>query len=803
MANERITEDIVREHFKGDPLFKSVRMEEQRSSITQIKDLLKNSSKTGKKKPGYPEFIISFPSDNEYVIVVECKASETKHESKNRDCPSDFAVDGVLHYAKALSQDYNVIAIAVSGENNPPVVSHFLWTRKATSAKELKDKSLLTLHSYIHLFKNEQFAENLKNIDIVQKAIDLNELYNDYSFSEESRNTLVSAILLSLMDTSFRKGYGSQISTKSLGDSMINAIEATINVKKVRNSKAMVDEFKTIMNSPIFIQEKIKNKRNKKEFKTLEILKQFITYLEKYVYPLIAMEDSGIDVLGKFYTEFIRYAGSQQKQGLVLTPFHITNFFCDLAELTPNDIVYDPCCGTAGFLVAAKKRMCQLAGNDEELKKKIREERLIGVEMRPSMYTYACTNMILRGEGQANIYCGDCFQTKKDVCTHKPTVAFLNPPYDVGNAEQMHFIRHALEVVEPQNGRVVAIVQMSCGIKEEKELLAEKKSLLAKHTLEAVISMPDDLFYPVGVVTCIMVWHAGVPNKGKTWFGYYKDDGFIKRKHQGRIDAYGRFKNVIYQTWKALFADRDEMDGLCVKKEVKSGDEWCAEAYLQTNYGSLTDEIFVDKIKNYIACGIIHDFPRAESEDLSAPLSIHINLSDTDKWKEFRYDKIFKICKGFYNKKPDDETGKEIPFIGATDNNNGITHYYSKRDIEISSKTGKEPNHALSKKLFQDCCITVSNNGSVGYAFYQPKVFTCTHDVNPLYLKDYHLNVYIALFLCTIIELEQFRWAYGRKWRPKRMPSSIIKLPVTNSGEPDWDYMERYIKGLPFSSSLL
>lgn len=94
----------------------------------------------------------------------------------------------------------------------------------------------------------------------------------------------------------------------------------------------------------------------------------------------------------------------------------------------------------------------------------------------------------------------------------------------------MEFVEHALKVLdEKAEGRVVAIVQFSCAIKDEKDLKAVKQRILAKHHLKAVLSMPDDLFYPVGVVTCIMVFEANKPNTGrKTWFGYFKDDGFEK-----------------------------------------------------------------------------------------------------------------------------------------------------------------------------------------------------------------------------------------------------------------------------------
>ena len=123
-------------------------------------------------------------------------------------------------------------------------------------------------------------------------------------------------------------------------------------------------------------------------------------------------------------------------------------------------------------------------------------------------------------------------------------------------------------------------------------------------------------------------------------------------------------------------------------------------------------------------------------------------------------------------------------------------------EIETASKTGEGANQDISEKLFNGNCITVSNNGSIGFAFYQEKEFTCSHDVNPLYLKGYTLNKHIAMFLCTLIELEQYRWAYGRKWRPKRMPTSLIKLPVKANGTPDWEFMENYIKSLPYSANI-
>jgi type I restriction-modification system DNA methylase subunit len=120
--------------------------------------------------------------------------------------------------------------------------------------------------------------------------------------------------------------------------------------------------------------------------------------------------------------------------------------------------------------------------------------------------------------------------------------------------------------------------------------------------------MPDDLFYPVGVVTCVMVWEANKPNAGrKTWFGYFKDDGFEKRKHQGRIDARGKYKSSIRNKWVSAYQNGDEIAGLSVKYEVKYDDEWCAEAYMETDYSTLSSLDFQQKIREYIAFKLLNN----------------------------------------------------------------------------------------------------------------------------------------------------------------------------------------------------
>ncbi len=163
-------------------------------------------------------------------------------------------------------------------------------------------------------------------------------------------------------------------------------------------------------------------------------------------------------------------------------------------------------------------------------------------------------------------------------------------------------------------------------------------------------------------------------------------------------------------------------------------------------------------------------------------------------FKEFLFTEIFIIQKGFYNKKPPCFEHGNIPFIGATENNNGITGFTDYYTIEANSKIGYGKNESIERKIYKGNAICVTNNGSVGYAYYQPTDFTCTHDVNPLYIKTHVLNHHIAMYLVACIEQQRVCFTYARKWRPKRMIHSKLMLPATSKGNPDWDYMEAYIR---------
>jgi hypothetical protein len=510
VTNERITEDFVRDHFKNDPLFSAVKLDEQRASVAKAKRCLAKASKSMTGKGGLPEFIVTIPALPDDIIVVECKADTKFHASESRQHPAAYAVDGALHYSRFLSQEFNVISIAVSGDDiNKIEVSSFYQKMGQVEICEEEPK-LLDIFSYIARFKDEVQAQSIESAEITKTAIDLNVELNDYSIVEYERCTLISAILLALQDGAFKASYKARAKSKNLEPtperlaqfivSSINNVlkDAEIDADRVAS---MIGEYEKIKNHSIAKSPKIKKKKASDQQDNY-VLRDITERLEKSVLPLITLGDKGYDVLGRFYREFIRYAGTDKKTGLVLTPRHITELFCDIVGLNGNDVVYDSCCGSGGFLISAMKHMLGIAGSDQKKRSAIKENQLIGIERRTDMFTFACSNMMMSGDGKSHIYQGDSFDDAivEKTKSLKPTVAFLNPPYDVGEDGQLEFIENALACLQT-GGRCAAIVQMSCATSSSAKTVAVRERLLRKHTLAGVFSMPDDLFHPVGVIT--------------------------------------------------------------------------------------------------------------------------------------------------------------------------------------------------------------------------------------------------------------------------------------------------------------
>jgi type I restriction enzyme M protein len=780
---ERITENLVRDKLNALGYRQpdnGITIEEQKSEIAKVKSLLAKASKKSSGHSGYPEFIISDKKDAAFIIVVECKKDVKKHESPDRDKPVEYAVDGVLHYAKHLSKHYTVVAIAVSGTTASSLkVSNFLIPAGTSEVKDLTNESgvvvdaIIPFDDYYRLAAFDPDVAKKRHSDLLAFSKELHELiWTKAKISEEDKPLLVSGTLIALMNPAFLKTFAA-LSAEDVQEAWLGAIKKELDKADIPQAKkdTMLQPYSTIAVHPNLGKP---DSKTAKEYPD-GVFKEIITRICDNVWPYINVYHD-FDVVGQFYGEFLKYtAGDKKALGIVLTPRHVAELFSLIANVGPDSKVLDICAGTGGFLISAMQHMLKKAVTDDE-RTDIKKNRLIGIENNPKMFALAASNMILRGDGKANLHQASCFDEAviKAIKKMKPNVGMLNPPYAQSKSDaelhELYFVKQMLDCLEP-GSLGIAIVPMSCAISPN-PIRAE---ILKHHTLDAVMSMPQELFYPVGTVTCIMVWIAGKPHANsakKTWFGYWRDDGFIKTKHKGRIDQYDRW-SAIRDRWVELYRNREVRAGESVMQAVTASDEWCAEAYMDTNYEIVSASNFAKSVKDYIA------FKLQAPSKVTAP-DLEPNSAG---WKEFKLSDLFDIKKGKRLTKANQTEGS-TPYIGAIDSNNGVSGYIGQSAIHAGGT------------------ISVNYNGSVAEAFYQPESFWATDDVNVLYPRGFQLTPEIALFVCAIIRMEKYRFNYGRKWHLERMRDSIIKLPATKAGEPDWDFMKGYIKSLPYGAQL-
>ncbi|WP_311245818.1 N-6 DNA methylase [Microbacterium sp. WCS2018Hpa-23] len=591
MANERITEDLVEARMRDlgyydDP--DAIVVEKQQSVVQDIRKGLSKASKTGKgKAAGYPEFIITDPGTPDMVVLIECKADIKHHQSANRDQPRDFAVDGVIHYARHLSPVYTVISIAVSGTPQSNEWSFFVTPKGSSQEHNLVSPTGAAITSMVglgDLFAAASFdprVQRQRERDLIAFSMEMHEFMRDEAELEEKEKPLaVAGTLIALNDLIFAKTYDSYPATE-LPEFWIQSIKRVI-----REAKLPVAKLENMTQPFTGIQVHPELRKPTKGYPK-GLLNEIVTMLADKVMPFLTIYHD-FDVVGAFYGEFLKYTGGDGKGlGIVLTPRHVTELFGLIANVSKDDKVLDICAGTGGFLISSMVQMIKTATTETEVDD-IKRHRLIGVEQNPSMYALGASNMILRGDGKANLYQGSCFDTAiaKGVKAHKANIGMVNPPYAKSKEDlhELRFVEQMLDCLEP-GGTGIAIVPVSCATAPS----IHKKNLLKKHTLEAVMSMPPEAFYPVGVITCIMVFkahEAHARSNRKTWFGYWREDTFVKVKNLGRVDKNGTWPDVR-DRWVELYRNREVHAGESVMQRVDADDEWVAEAYLETDYSQL------------------------------------------------------------------------------------------------------------------------------------------------------------------------------------------------------------------------
>ena len=566
------------------------------SNIKEINDALKTASKKGTGRVGFPEFV---GISKDFIIVIEDKAelekqanySDEEETELAMDVKSlkDFAENGALHYGKHIIENTSfkkVFAFGCSGDEKHHMIRPIFIDEKGYKLLKPVENFENFSNENIEKYYREQVleetpVETLELEEVLKKSAELHEALRNYGQLGDSEKPLVvSAILLALREDANIANQLKGDDLKTDGNIIYDALSThmtRVKVKPETKKEQVLAQFDIIKNRTLL------NQIDERLEKTP--LKYFTEFLQKNVYASV-INNSTEDVLGRFYGEFIRYSGGDgQTLGVVLTPSHITEIFCDLIDLKPNDIVFDPCCGTGGFLIAAMHKMLEQAKPNEI--ETIKRDRIHGIEIREDMFSIATTNMILRGDGKSNLIKDDFLKCKPEKLKADigATVGFINPPYsqakgkDTAHLSEIHFIEHLLDGLAI-NGRCVIIVPQSTMVGKTSEDKKVKKRVLTKHTLEGVITLNKETVYGVGTNPCIAIFTAHKPHSDKKFckFINYEDDGFTIRKHVGLVET-ERAKERKAHLLNCWLHDAPAETKFMVKTTIEPDDEWLHSFY--------------------------------------------------------------------------------------------------------------------------------------------------------------------------------------------------------------------------------
>jgi len=584
----------------------------KKTTNTHIQDVLSKASKSNKGNRGEPD-LIYLNEDKKLLILIENKDKIKDHISKNGNNPQLFAVDGIKHYLKFfLSENLNkqkgitkkylenfkIIGIAFSGdihdELNHRVTTFIIDKNKI---QDIGIEEFLNEDDYISLFENLDLELISNNIS--KSSSEINRILR--SIDSQKRPVLLSALMICLYEkddfkNDFKQNYQNW-SIKNIIRNIPTTIEDILEQEGIDKNKIDV-----LINELAFI-------KTDKDLNDTDILKDILFELENNVIPLFNKQTS-YDIIGKFYEEFLRYAGiSNVKKGIVLTPNHITKLFTKLIDIKTNDIIFDPCCGTGAFLIAGMNKLIDTIQNSKipnktDKIKNIKQNQLIGFEKSPTMYSLAISNMLFRGDGKSKIYNIDFFENEANTILNElnPTIGFINPPYG-GKDNKVNPTKKEIQFLEKMLDNVsrygVIIAPLSTYFKDE----VVRNRILSKHTLKAVINMPNELFAPnASTHTAIAVFETNLPHNNKKVVLYnLKDDGFVLSKNKGRTDIYNKWKTIEKELLEKFDDPQNYNDYInLVYKNIDEFDEWIIQAHMKTDYEKLCDDDFIKSIKEYI-----------------------------------------------------------------------------------------------------------------------------------------------------------------------------------------------------------
>jgi type I restriction enzyme M protein len=517
---------------------------------------------------------------------------------------------------------------------------------------------------------------------------------------------------------------------------------------------------------------------------------------------ILSAMNSGADWLGAFYEVFLKYASWAQDLGIVLTPRHVTTFVADVMNIRSNDVVYDPTCGTGGFLVAAFDSV-KRSSNDSQLAN-FKRNGVFGIEQDSGVAALAVVNMIFRGDGKNNIHEGNCFAQflKRSTNNGNPTAKFatepsndppvtkvmMNPPFALKRSDEKEykFIDQAL--LQMQDGSTLfSVLPYSAMVRPGKYRTWRRDVLLPNHSLLAVVTLPWDVFYPVGVNSVGVFIRKGVPHERKSKVLWIRalNDGLLKSKGKRLPNpkATNDFEKVasllrafvdnpnftvknINQLQKAASIDFDDPQLELVPEAYLDQAEPEPVSVFATLETAMRDALaYLIKIREAV---LEPELLRNGSKPSFAP----------PKWKKFVITDIFDLKRGNFHSIANLDEGR-YPTISRVSTDNGFVGFHDKPATAV---------------IWPAKTLTVST--VTGDAFIQPTEFISTDNVVLCLPREEYksLSLTSLVFIQAMMNHIKWRYSYGRQCYKTKYAKTEIVLPVKANGALDEGYMAKMVQ---------
>ena len=523
-----------------------------------------------------------------------------------------------VRFEKAYS-DKKIVAILAETEGD----DIWVWYGQSVIIDDAHKTDETVLRSFIE-YEDLCFGKVNDKIKVVDSIKTLNEKLHSDGINEKLRSQFVGTCLLALKNgltyKDIKETINPQTGKKQSPEKVVlKSIKDILEGLLTKSGSLNKASKLAILNNKVLGDQDV-------ESLTYAELKEILEYIDENVVPYINdRSTAGQDLLNLFFTTFNKYVGKSDKNQ-AFTPDHICDFMSKAVGVNKKSRVLDPCCGSGAFLVRAMTDAMDDCDTEEE-RDEVKKNQIFGIEYEDGAFGLSSTNMLIHGDGNSNVVQDSMFKRGKWIEDNNINIVLMNPPYNATKkccnpdytknwdakkkedpSKGLHFVEWVAHHIAP-TGKMAVLLPMQAAIGNTGDVKDFKKKMLDNFTLDAVFSLPNEMFYPgASAVACCMIFDLSQKHEKanrETFFGYYKDDKFIKRKGLGRVEKTDSNGNSLWvktkELWLDLYKNKREVAGLSVMHRVTWKDEWLAEAYMETDYTTLTQADFQQTINDYLA----------------------------------------------------------------------------------------------------------------------------------------------------------------------------------------------------------